>query len=225
LARIDLAADIGEGSPEESELIPLLTSAHVSTGAYLAAPVPVPDLVSCLNELGVPFGVHPGYPDPAHFGRAEMADPRQHLGSLRRQMADFLPFEPRWMKPHGALYNQSTRSGAAADLLAELLRDFRLPLVGLAGTEHQRIAARAGVRFVSEGFADRTLDAGGRLRPRHETGSILDDPADAAENALRWVGKVDVLSLHGDHSGATSRARCIRKTLAEHGVEVRPWCA
>ena len=63
-----------------------------------------------------------------------------------------------------------------------------LLLVGLAGsTAFEEAADEAGVRLVSEAFADRRYNPDGSLQSRSIAGSLLTDPDAAAEQVLKLV--------------------------------------
>ena len=72
------------------------------------------------------------------------------------------------VKPHGALYNRAAGERAVADAIACAVRavDPRLALIGLANSALVDAARAAGLRALSEGFADRRYTHEGRLVPR-----------------------------------------------------------
>jgi UPF0271 protein len=76
-------------------------------------------------------------------------------------------------------------------------------------------AARAGLRFAREGFADRGMRADGSLVPRGVRGALLEDPAHARAQATRLAlgGGVDTLCVHGDTPGAVAIAEQARRVV------------
>ena len=62
----------------------------------------------------------------------------------------------RHVKPHGALYNRAAKDAVVARIICEAVGEFdpSLLLYGLSGSEMRRAAEQAGLRFVSEVFAD-----------------------------------------------------------------------
>jgi UPF0271 protein len=99
------------------------------------------------------------------------------------------------IKPHGSLYGMLARD---EDLMLGAVRvagDYGVPLFGIAGTAHQRVAEREGVEFVGELYVDLDYNAEGGLiilRQPHAT-----DPQRAAERARRAIAEGTVLSVDG----------------------------
>ena len=116
------------------------------------------------------------------------------------------------------------------------VRDFRndLVVVGLAGSVQIEAAKAAGLRAAGEAFADRRYLPDGSLMPRSQTGAVLHDSAEAAEQALRIVHDREVIAaggsrvaidaqtlcLHGDTPGASAIAAAVRKALESAGVGI-----
>ncbi len=223
MGTIDLNVDIGEGLPYDADLLRFATSANVGCGEHAGSPAVTREVAAMCRDLGVVFGAHPGYPDRATFGRAEWEDPWRAIDSLAAQVEFAAGLGAVYLKPHGALYNQSAQGGPAFEVLVELLRRFRLPLLGLGGTAHQRAAQEAGVRFAREGFADRRMLPDGLLAPRSQAGAVLADPEEVCRNAVGLASKVDSICLHGDTAGCVELASAVRRALEDAGFEVRPW--
>ena len=113
--------------------------------------------------------------------------------------------------------------------------DPALMLFGLAGSALVTVAARLGLPFVSEAFADRAYRSDGSLLPRDQPGSVLQNDADVAARAVAMVqdGSViavdgsrvgiaaDTICVHGDTPGAAALASRIREALAAAGITVR----
>jgi 5-oxoprolinase (ATP-hydrolysing) subunit A len=147
----------------------------------------------------------------------------------------------RYVKPHGALYNRTVSDDdqAAAVVAAVVAYDPTLPLLGLPGSALLRHAEQAGLRTVTEAFADRGYTAEATLVPRSQPGALLDDPTAVAERMvqmlltgrMRSVDGVDIsvsarsICVHGDSPGAVAMAVAVRKALAEAGVEIRSFAA
>lgn len=241
---VDLNADLGEGAPDDAELLALVTSANIACGWHAGDARLMQATVRAALARGVAIGAHPSFPDRANFGRSEMQRPPDQvkadvidqvgaLAALVRAEGGRL----NHVKPHGALYNQAARDPALADAIAEAVKavDPMLALYGLAGSELLRAAARAGLRPVAEVFADRGYRADGSLVPRSQPGALIDDPAEAVARTLRMVreGVVQAVSgetvplqaqtvcLHGDGPHALAFARALRTALTDAGVQLR----
>lgn len=247
---IDLNADVGEGfgpyaMGADAELLPLVTSANVACGFHGGDPSVMDRTVALAARLGVAVGAHPGHHDLRGFGRRPLAVPPAEIerdvlyqvGALQA-FARSHGIALAHVKPHGALYNQAATDEAVAEAVARgVVRAGReLVLVGLASTGVMAAAAdRVGLRFAAEGFADRRYEADGTLQPRRVAGSVIEDPAEAAAQAVSIArdGRVkagdgrlvevraETICLHGDNPAAVANARAVRQALDAAGIAVR----
>ena len=126
------------------------------------------------RRRGVVVGAHPGYADRDGFGRRELGVSAREVESLildQFQDLQMLASEAgsplRFVKPHGALYNQAQRQEEVAAGVTAALARLNLPLLGQPGSVLESNARRAGVRYVAEGFPDRRYLPDGRLVPRN----------------------------------------------------------
>jgi len=87
--------------------------------------------------------------------------------------------ELRYVKPHGALYNDAVNSAQHADLIAQTIYDIdpALAFMGAPNSAMQRAAQKAGLRFITEGFIDRLYTDAGHLQPRAFAGAVIKDHA------------------------------------------------
>jgi UPF0271 protein len=227
---IDLNADLGEGFPNDEALLHHVRSASVSCGAHAGDEAAILATLKWARLQGVCVGAHPGYPDREGFGRRDQAweaEPlareivRQvaYLSELARRVGVTL----RYIKPHGALYNQAQSSGPAMRAVVEAASRLGLPLVGLPGSDLAAKARAAGVPYLGEGFLDRRYDSDGRLVPRSRLDALLTDPTEIAAQTLALAGRGDVqtLCIHGDRPGAVEEARRARDLLAQNGIRVQ----
>jgi len=245
MAAVDLNSDLGEGAGTDEELMPHVTSANVACGAHAGDEATMRRTSELALRHGVAVGAHPGYRDPANFGRvpldigpaALLADLREQLATLRR-VAHESGVALAHVKAHGALYNGGERDDAVAATIAEAVRSFDEDLLLFAppGSAMKRAAERLGVRVAREGFADRAYEPDGTLRSRRLPASVHTDPAVAAEQAVSiardrrvrtssggWLPlEVDTICVHGDTPGAAAIARAVREALRAAGVAVRP---
>lgn len=120
------------------------------------------------------------------------------------------------VKAHGALYH-------AADADLELARAViegaveaagAVAVLGPAGGALADCARAMGLEFLREGFADRGVDAHGKLIPRGSPGAMIEDPVAAAERARALARDVDTICVHGDSPGAVAIARAVRAVLS-----------
>jgi len=245
---VDINADAGEsfgvwrmGSDEA--LFPHLTSVNLAAGFHAGDPRQMRAAVALAKQHGVAVGAHPGFPDLVGFGRRDIeATPDQVYADVLYQIGALSAFlraqdmTLHHVKPHGALYNRSTRNADTARAIAEAVRDYDrdLPLVVLAGSMSEDVGRDVGTRVVREAFPDRAYLADGRLAPRSMEGALVRDAGKAAERAVAMLleGRVvahdgqevpvqaETLCIHGDNAEATDIARAIGDALTAAGVRV-----
>jgi UPF0271 protein len=228
---IDLNADLGEGFPNDSTLLDgLVTSASIACGAHAGDREVIRRTLELARDRGVTVGAHPGYPDRAHFGRREQTISSDAVRSLILdqaaflvELADAMGIAIRFLKPHGALYNQAQREGEIARGVIEATAELGLPVLGQPGTLLERLASGRGLRYIAEGFPDRRYRDDGSLVPRSEPDAILYDPVEMEHQLSRLIagGRVTTLCIHGDEPRAVDNARLVRRILEGRGIAVR----
>jgi 5-oxoprolinase (ATP-hydrolysing) subunit A len=247
--RLDLNADVGESYGawtlgDDAAVLDVVTSANVACGFHAGDPLTLRTTCRYAAERGVVVGAQVAYRDLVGFGRRFMdvpadelvADIIYQLGALSA-VAQVEGTDVAYVKPHGALYNAVVHHEAQARALVDAVVavDTSLPILGLPGSLVLELATEAGLRAVTEAFADRAYSADGRLVPRTEPGAVLHDPAEVAARVVRLVrdGVVTAVDgtdvevhaesvcIHGDTPGAVAMARAVRAALEQSGVEIR----
>jgi len=129
----------------------------------------------------------------------------------------------RFVKPHGALYNQAQNTEKIAQGVIKAVAQWGLPLLGRPGTMLETLAHSAGLRYVVEAFPDRRYRPDGSLTPRDEPGAVLSDPDAVAANvrALLADDRVATLCIHGDEPSALAVADRLRSIVQAQGIAVR----
>lgn len=250
---IDLNSDLGESygawrMGDDAAMLDVVSSANVACGFHAGDPAGILSTLKAAQARGVTVGAHVGYPDLAGFGRRAMdmgsADLRAavvyQIGALQG-LARAAGTRVRYVKPHGALYNTIAHDRRQAhDVIAALqMVDDALALVVLAGSPLVDWAHAAGLRTVTEAFADRGYCADGTLVPRSEPGAVLHDPDEVARRMVSMVrrGQVqardgslvtlraDSICVHGDSPGAVQMARAVRQALETEGIAIRSFMA
>jgi 5-oxoprolinase (ATP-hydrolysing) subunit A len=251
VVRLDLNADVGESFGawtlgDDAAVLDVVTSANVACGFHAGDPLTLRTTCRYAAERGVVVGAQVAYRDLAGFGRRFMdvapdeltADIIYQLGALSA-VAQVEGTDVAYVKPHGALYNAVVHHEAQAKALVDAVVavDTSLPVLGLPGSLVLQLAEEAGLRAVTEAFADRGYTVDGRLVPRNEPGAVLHDPEEVAARVVRMareglvtaVDGTDVelraesVCIHGDTPGAVAMARAVRTSLEQAGVEIRPF--
>ncbi|HEU5418558.1 MAG TPA: 5-oxoprolinase subunit PxpA [Streptosporangiaceae bacterium] len=247
---IDLNSDMGESFGSwtmgaDEAMLGQVTSANIACGFHGGDPRVMDATVAMAAERGVVIGAHVSYPDLVGFGRRPMkVSPQELITDVLYQIGALEAFcrrhgtEVRYVKAHGALYNDLAGDQAMAAALGEAVTSYGgLAVLVLGGSPAAGVLRDQGIHVVREGFADRGYTAAGRLVPRSQPGAVLTDPAAVAERGWRiatgaaieaddgteLVLAVDSLCVHGDTPGAVELARELRAVLTAREVEVAPF--
>jgi len=238
---IDLNCDLGEGAAHDAALMPLVTSANVCCGLHAGSSELMAATVQLAMQHGVAVGAHPGHADRDHFGRREMAiTPSECAAVIDSQIAAVAAAAGTALhhgKLHGGLYHQVGREAPLAEAVATMLADRwpQLVICAQAGSQFVSIARGRGLTVAEEAFIDRRYLADGGLAPRSAVGATIDDPAEAAAQAVRLAAEgmvrtidggelrvaADTLCIHGDGPRAIEIATAVRAALAAAGIDVR----
>jgi len=226
---IDLNCDLGEGCPHDAELMALITSANVACGFHAGDLMTAQETLRLAAKHGVQVGAHPGYPDREHFGRRELQraerqiweDCVYQIGALAG-LARSEGLTVKYVKPHGALYNQACRDDLYAAPVVIAAMQFGLAVMGLPGSRLEALC-RGSCPFITEGFADRRYLADGSLVPRSQPDPFIEDPPDAVRQAEWLVREKGVKSLcvHGDNPQAVAFVRELCNALTRMGFQIR----
>jgi UPF0271 protein len=244
--KIDLNCDMGE-LPEaiadgtQLALMRSITSANVACGGHAGDEQTMRTTIQQAMRCGVAIGAHPGYADRENFGRleleiapAEVAESVFEQVRALAQVAESCGAPVAHVKPHGALYNQAVKNRELAGAIAAGVARWNseVVLVGLAGSTMLDVFREAGFTVAAEAFADRRYEPDGTLRPRKFEDALIQDPEEAARQALAMVERgvvracdgsevavaAQTICIHGDTPGAVAIAAEVTRVLREAGV-------
>jgi UPF0271 protein len=248
MATIDLNSDVGESFGrwslgDDLAIFGSVSSANVACGFHAGDPSVIRRTCRDAAAAGVVIGAHVGYRDLAGFGRrfldispTELTDEVVYQIGALQALAAAEGARVRYVKPHGGLYNaivtHTAQAQAVVDAVASV--DPNLPILGLAGSEVLRLADKAGLRGVSEAFADRAYNPDGTLVSRSLPGAVLEDPGLVAEHVLRMATesavrtidgsilkiRAESICVHGDSPGAVAMASAVKSALGDAGVSI-----
>ena len=239
---MDINSDMGEGfgaweMGNDASLLDYITSTNIACGWHAGDPARMKKLVEMASKKGVHIGAHPGFPDLEGFGRREMAISEQdaynyvlyQAGALKA-FVNAVGNKLHHVKPHGALYNQAAKDIKLARGIAQAVKDLgsEVILYGLAGSCLIDAAKELNIPVWQEVFADRKYTKEGFLVPRTQVGAVIEDEAEALNQAIGMSkhGKVtamdgseikiqaDTLCIHGDNPHAVEFAKRIKAALA-----------
>jgi UPF0271 protein len=215
--------------------MPLITVANVACGFHASDFNHMRNTVRLAKQHGVKVGAHPSLPDLQGFGRREMKIGRDELanciiyqiGALKGFLeAEAMPLNH--IKPHGALYGMAARMEEIAHAVCDAADIFKVPLMGMVNTCHERVYAARGHGFIAEFYTDLDYADDGALiiTREHEA----KDPKEAAARSVRAIkeGKVasiggkdvvvraDAICVHSDTPNAVAITTAVREA-------VKPW--
>lgn len=243
---VDLNCDMGEGCPNDAELMKYVSSANIACGYHAGDPETMRKTVELALENSVAIGAHPGYLDRENFGRTAMSLSPAEIFQLVTDQLVIMQDVCRSMgarlnhvKPHGALYNQAAVDPTLSRAIADAVISFapELVLYGLSGSFIISEAEAAGLKTSSEVFADRTYQNDGTLTPRTKPGALITESDAAIAQVVEMVDKqtvrtlagetvpikAETICLHGDGATAVELAKAIRESLEQHSIDIRPF--
>lgn len=215
---IDLNSDLGEGFPHDAELIALVSSINIACGGHAGDEQTMRTAVQLAKANGVNIGAHPGYEDRDNFGRVEIALTPGEVADLTcRQMRRLIAIVQseaatlRHVKPHGALYHVVGRDRKIADAFVAAVReiDASLTIVGPPNSQLALAAEAAALTFIAEGFIDRRYLADGTLAPRSTQGSVIENDAEAIDQALMLIKHQQAIATDGAAVPVNAPTLCV----------------
>ncbi|MFJ6280096.1 LamB/YcsF family protein [Arthrobacter subterraneus] len=249
MAYIDLNSDVGESfgnwtMGDDDAIFRSVSSANVACGFHAGDPSTIAQTCRDAVAAGVTIGAHVGYRDLAGFGRrfldcspTELADDVLYQIGALDAIARAAGGTIRYVKPHGALYNTIVTHEVQAQAVVDAVKAFGgdLPMLLLPGSVALSKAEAAGLRGVSEAFADRAYNPDGTLVSRREPDAVLHDEDAVAANMVRLATEGTIIArdgstirtsaesicLHGDTDGAVAMSAAVRRELEAAGVSIR----
>ncbi|KAI0028654.1 lactam utilization protein lamb [Vararia minispora EC-137] len=179
--------DMGEGFSlykmgDDEGLMKTIHLANIACGFHASDFNIMDQTVQLAQQNHVLVGAHPSLPDRQGFGRREMVmDPDELKNCFTYQVGALFGFlisrglKLNHIKPHGAVYGQTSRSlplakAAVSVCIAFSTPDHKVAFMGLPGTMHQKAAEEAGIPFIAgqhpdfhQWFADLDYDDEGKL--------------------------------------------------------------
>ena len=239
-AKVTINCDMGESFGlykigDDAGLMPQISIANVACGFHASDPTVMAHTVQLAKRHNVRVGAHPSLPDLQGFGRREMKmRPEELTDCIIYQVGALKGFLERegmrlfHVKPHGSLYGMAAKSPEVAKAVADAVKVFKVPVMGMVGTVHERVYPAAGLEFISEYYADLDYDDQGMVIITREHQAF--DPKRAAERALRAVNegvavsvngkevqvRADSICVHSDTPNATVVAQAVKTAVADY---------
>ena len=221
---IELNADIGEGSPHDTELMKYVQRVNICCGVHAGSPALCAKTIELAKQHGLKMGVHPGYDDRANFGRVPVELPDLGASLLQYQvgamaaLAELYGVELTHLKLHGAFYHAANEDPDVAAIVWNVAERFDMPLVVFPNMALHQHCIDEDWPFILEGFADRRYNPDGTLVPRSEPNALLTDPTELLAQ-VEWLKKtyrIDTFCLHGDNANAVELAKVLAGRFDTH---------
>jgi UPF0271 protein len=219
---------------DDEQLMPLISMANVACGFHAGDPVIMRQTVALAKEHGVRVGAHPSYPDLQGFGRRAMDMDADELtaailyqaGALRAFL-DEQDMPLTHLKPHGALYGRAAKDEATAHAVAAAAEVLGVPVLGMAGTQHESVYTAHGLEFLAEYYADLDYADDGSLvitrkhaaydpeQARERVVRVFTEGVAVAQSGREIPMRADCVCVHSDTPGAPDLARAVGEALRE----------
>jgi UPF0271 protein len=235
---VDLNCDLGEGTGDDEDIMPFITSANIACGFHAGDAATMKKTVDTAIRMGIKIGAHPGLPDREGFGRMPMSVSLDEIRSfIIYQIGALDAFVKvaggrlNHVKLHGALYNMASRdyeiSKVATDTIYRINKE--ITFIGLCDSPMIQAAKDSGIPYLNEVFADRAYNSDGTLVSRQTKGAVIEDVEICVNRALRMIhdGKVtsidgidikiqpDTICVHGDGPQALLLATRLSQAIKE----------
>lgn len=243
---IYLNCDMGESFGQwemgnDSAVMPHIDMANIACGFHASDPSIMDQTIKLALSNDVEIGAHPSYPDLQGFGRRSIPMSPQEITAMLIYQIGALEalcrshnVELKYVKPHGALYNDMQTNPEIFEAVVDAVSSFSLPLMTLAITNNQEllnIADRYEVPLLFEAFADRRYLANGLLAPRslsnaviHNREELLDQVAQIVRyKKVRTIDgysiplEADTICVHGDNEESIALIQDIKKIIETEG--------
>ena len=238
-----LNCDLGESFGSwtmglDAQVMPHIDQANIACGFHGGDPLVMRQTLELAKQYDVSVGAHPGYPDLVGFGRRSMNCSRDEIIALVQYqvaaidgVAKSLGLELKYVKPHGALYNDMMAQESVREAILSALANYHKPLkLMLQSTpslaEHKEQAKSFNIEILSEAFADRCYDDNGKLLSRTKTGAVHTKEKMLSQvKQLKEQGSVttisgntlklsaDSLCVHGDNIEGVQAIEAIRELI------------
>lgn len=242
--KITLNCDMGESYGHwtvgaDEQIMPWIDMANIACGFHASDPKVMAKTIALAKHYHVDVGAHPAYQDLQGFGRRSIPHTCAQITELVAYqvgallgIAKLKNAKIKYVKPHGALYNDMIADKAIFEAIVEAVSLFGLPLMTLATPNNQiylDIADKYDVPLLFEAFADRAYQTNGSLVPRNQTGAVYHNADDIFNQAMQLSNygsvttlsgetlqlEVDTLCVHGDNPTSIALIQRLSQALTQ----------
>lgn len=238
-----LNADIGESYGkwklgDDANIMPLIDEANIACGFHAGDPLTIQNTITLAKQHKVTIGAHVSYPDIQGFGRRSMVLEQAELIAiihaqlaLLEGMARTQEMEVKYVKPHGALYNDMMKDVKIYESILIALslyhQKHELVIQSLPSLKtYEVLADKYDIALKLEGFADRAYTNEGLLVSRANNNAILSEhesllqvkamlkgDAFVSEQNSKLSLSIDTLCVHSDTPNSLELCRKYRQLI------------
>lgn len=215
---IDINCDVGEGTGNEEQLFPLISSCNIACGGHAGDASSMERVVQLAKKYKVQVGAHPSYPDRENFGRISVNIPSEVLiKSIRQQIGDLISILKKeniplhHIKAHGALYNEIAKGGGLAEVFLEAVAEYQKSILLYVpyASQIEKKALERGFPIVREAFADRNYNRDLSLVSRKHPKALIESPKAVLDHIVRMVEHQKVRTINGENIKILADTFCI----------------
>lgn len=241
--QIDINCDLGEGLPNDAELMPYISSCNIACGGHAGTVETIDKTIALALKNKVKIGAHPSYPDKENFGRKLMQiSPNELQKSLENQLQLFIDrlklqnAKLHHIKAHGALYNASAKDKSIAEIIIKSVKSIaeNVFLYVPFNSKIEKIAKENNLNIKYEAFIDRNYNENGSLVSRDKENAVITNPKEALQHLLKMVKnqqiqtisgkkittKADTFCIHGDHKNAIGLLKYLHTELPKKEISI-----
>ena len=238
---IDLNCDLGEGTGNDSFVMPFISSCSIACGGHFGNKRTIKEAIELAEKHNVKTGAHPSYLDTKFFGRQSLDIPLKELqDSIRFQLDLFFNISANstHIKPHGALYNDLFYDLEKAEAVVEVFKEYGNLYVFCQPTSKlSTVLTSQKVNQIHEGFGDRLYSSNGTLLSRKIQSSVLESKKKILDQVAYLVKessvitidnktielKVQTICLHGDNKNVINIISYLIKELKQLSINVKSY--
>ena len=238
--KIDINADVGEGTNNEELLFPLISSCNIACGGHAGDYNTMEEIVRLAIENNLKIGAHPSYPDKENFGRKKISISKKELTkSIFKQVnslkniLDEKKINLNHIKPHGALYNYAFNDTETSDILIQIAKDFKTKLFTPYKSVTSKRAKNNSIEYFNEVFLDRNYNSDLTLVSRSNKNALVTDSVEMISHAYNILKnnnvisvdgtkvkiEYDTLCIHGDNPNSIQLLKSLHKKLKKWGFK------
>ena len=238
---IDLNCDLGEGTGNDSFVMPFISSCSIACGGHFGNKRTIKEAIELAEKHNVKTGAHPSYLDTKFFGRQSLDIPLKELqDSIRFQLDLFFNISANssHIKPHGALYNDLFYDLEKAEAVVEVFKEYgNLYVFCQPSSKLSTVLTSQKVNQIHEGFGDRLYSSNGTLLSRKIQSSVLESKKKILDQVAYLVKessvitidnktielKVQTICLHGDNKNVINIISYLIKELKQLSINVKSY--